>query len=294
MIGFNGGLIGKARAIGKQQSMPGMWSSPEQSNAKRAQSWPINRDSTYLDSYPFEAGYSLRNLYRNYSGNVILVRRGSDNAEQAFTSSHVLDGTLVTWLNGSDGFVKTWYDQSGNARHATQATFASQPYIAVTGALIYYNSAPTVFLPSRNGLATTYDPGSTYSFFLCGAQTKTGAPRMIASSSNYLMTFNRATNSFLSGTSHVADTTVVPAASYAIGTLIKTPSSGRGYINEVDRTSTATGNNNTWPAFSIGSGSAFPGETPNAYFLDVLVYASDQTSNRLAIVNAINSYYAIF
>ncbi len=36
----------------------------------------------------------------------------------------------------SNGFVKTWYDQSGNSNNATQATAASQPKIVSAGALV--------------------------------------------------------------------------------------------------------------------------------------------------------------
>ena len=38
--------------------------------------------------------------------------------------------TLASWLSGSTGYVTTWYDQSGQGNHATQATAANQPIIA--------------------------------------------------------------------------------------------------------------------------------------------------------------------
>lgn len=39
----------------------------------------------------------------------------------------------------NDGFVTTWYDQSGNGNHATQATAASQPKIVSAGSLVVEN-----------------------------------------------------------------------------------------------------------------------------------------------------------
>ena len=37
--------------------------------------------------------------------------------------------TLSSWLGGATGYVATWYDQSGQGNHASQATFANQPII---------------------------------------------------------------------------------------------------------------------------------------------------------------------
>jgi hypothetical protein len=81
------------------------------------------------------AAYSLRNLSSTYAGPVVTVRRSTDDAEADFTASEVSDGTLAGWA-GADGFVKTWWDQSGNARHATQATTTAQPQIVDGGVLV--------------------------------------------------------------------------------------------------------------------------------------------------------------
>ena len=48
---------------------------------------------------------------------------------EGFTPTEISDGTLTAWTSeGSgdgNGYVKTWYDQSGNANDATQATAQS-------------------------------------------------------------------------------------------------------------------------------------------------------------------------
>jgi hypothetical protein len=44
------------------------------------------------------AAYSLRNLSTTYTGNVVDVRRSSDDAEDSFTATEVADGTLETWV----------------------------------------------------------------------------------------------------------------------------------------------------------------------------------------------------
>jgi hypothetical protein len=45
------------------------------------------------------AAYSLRNLSSSYTGDVVEVRRSSDDAVQSFTASEVADGTLEDWVN---------------------------------------------------------------------------------------------------------------------------------------------------------------------------------------------------
>lgn len=80
------------------------------------------------------AAYSLRNLSLSYVGPVVTVRRSTDSAEADFTASEVSDGTLAGWA-GADGFVKQWWDQSGNARHAT-ASGTAQPQIVDSGVLV--------------------------------------------------------------------------------------------------------------------------------------------------------------
>jgi len=88
------------------------------------------------------AAYSLRNLSDSYTGDVVEVRRTSDDAEDSFTAAEVADGTMVAWVGaGNDGFVSQWYDQSTtagtpNANHAVQTDAASQPKIVDGGTLV--------------------------------------------------------------------------------------------------------------------------------------------------------------
>ena len=106
-----------------------------------------------LDTYSgAAAAYSLRLLDSTYTGDAIRVRRASDNTEQdiGFDGNGDLDtGALTSFCTGTDGFVKTFYDQSGNANHATQTSTSNEPkiYDAATG-VIEENGKPTV---SYNG-----------------------------------------------------------------------------------------------------------------------------------------------
>ncbi|MEI4231502.1 hypothetical protein [Roseovarius sp. D22-M7] len=109
-----------------------------------------------LDSYPGAAGaWSLRKL-AGATTDVVRVRRGSDGAEANFTAEEVAGGTLAAWVGaGNDGFVVTLFDQSGNARHATQATASEQPRVVISGALVTKNGRPATDVAAGNALTVS-------------------------------------------------------------------------------------------------------------------------------------------
>lgn len=81
------------------------------------------------------AAYGLRKLRSAYSGSAVCVRRSSDSTEQdiGFASDGEFDSAAFSsFVGGGTGYVKTWYDQSGNSRDATQATTGSQPQITLS------------------------------------------------------------------------------------------------------------------------------------------------------------------
>ena len=94
------------------------------------------------------AAYSLRRLRTAYTGPVVQVRRSNDNAESTFSAADIINGTLASWVgSGNSGFVKTWYDQSGNGRDASQSTAGLQPTIVSSGDLVLLNGKPSISWP---------------------------------------------------------------------------------------------------------------------------------------------------
>jgi hypothetical protein len=59
----------------------------------------------------------------------------------------------VATANTANGFVTTWYDQSGNGRNATQTTAGLQPQIVSNGAIVTQNGRP---MPRFNGSNTFF------------------------------------------------------------------------------------------------------------------------------------------
>jgi hypothetical protein len=118
-------------------------------------------------SYPLSAisasaaaAYSLRKLYCAYAGNAILVRRSSDNTTQAigFTATGDLNtAALLTFVGAGNGFIQTWYDQSGNNNNATAPANGNQPQIVAAGVVNTLNGQPTaVFDGSTSYMSVPY------------------------------------------------------------------------------------------------------------------------------------------
>ena len=85
------------------------------------------------------AAYSLRSLTGG-DPDVVRVRRSSDNAERDFTVSEI-GATLEDWVGAlNDGFVETWYDQSGNGYDAREPAAGYQPKIVENGSLVTDNN----------------------------------------------------------------------------------------------------------------------------------------------------------
>lgn len=109
--------------------------------------------SGLLDTYSgAAAAYSLRQLSSTYSGDAIRVRRSSDNTETniGFVNNELDTTSLESFCSGTNGFVTTWYDQSGNGNDATQSTAVNQPQIVSSGSVILENGKPAVQFDGSN------------------------------------------------------------------------------------------------------------------------------------------------
>jgi hypothetical protein len=113
-------------------------------------------------------GYSLRLLDNTYTGFAIRVRRASDNAEQniGFVSNVLDTASLETFCASTDGFVTTWYDQSGNTNDVVQSSASSQPQIVSGGVTLTENGKPSIdFDGSNDYLEETVSITQPYTLF---------------------------------------------------------------------------------------------------------------------------------
>ena len=242
------------------------------------------------------AAYSLRNLSSSYSGNVVEVRRSSDDTTQNFTATEVTDGTLLAFVgtSGSDnGFVKTWYDQSGNSNNAVQATASEQPKIVSAGAL--NADGGLLFDSSEFDLGSSVSLGSAHSIFAV-AKTSTAfssvLPNFLTNPTNgrgigfysdaiknkAIVSDNANNNLTFSSNTNKKILSLTSDASNVNGFQNGTASSDNS------KSQTLTNNNFT----EIGGGSNFAGTIE-----EIIVYLSDQTDNRRAIEESIATNYSI-
>tara|TARA_R110001606_G_scaffold193556_1_gene341260 strand:+ start:319 stop:1158 length:840 start_codon:yes stop_codon:yes gene_type:complete len=104
------------------------------------------KGASYLvDDFAPYIAYDLRKI-SSTATNSIRVRRLSDNAEQdiGFNGDALDESALATFCSGTDGFVTTFYDQSGNSLNAVMVTASSQPRICLNGVIDSVNGKPAI------------------------------------------------------------------------------------------------------------------------------------------------------
>lgn len=139
--------------------------------------------SLVLDSLTAGAAYSVRKLRTAYTGPALRVRESGGNTEAdiGFDSNGDLDtAALLSHCGANSGFVVTWYDQSGNDRHVTQATTANQPRIVNAGVIETQNFLPSVrWTATSQWLSTTsaflYASGAMTALFVASKSTASGS-----------------------------------------------------------------------------------------------------------------------
>jgi hypothetical protein len=131
----------------------------------------VNFNELLIDEFapkygiPFSAWSCARRLYSQYTGNLIEVRRSTDNAllDIGYNSENELDtATLLGFLAGATGTVRTLYDQTGAGNHFQQTTLANQPRIVNAGVLDTRNGKPSMFFDGTNDVLTVASSTATY------------------------------------------------------------------------------------------------------------------------------------
>ena len=250
------------------------------------------------------AAYSLRNLSLTYLGPVVRVRRSSDGVEQDFTSDQVADGTLTTFCGAGDGFVRTWYDQSGNGRNVDQATTTQQPRIVSAGSLLTKNSKPTIdfdgiddFLSNSTALAQQITL-----FLVCSSDVTPSTVPDIAFDGNTTTTdrnvfyMDAGTRQLSIYAGNAVSTTTSPTVdTLFLGYgLFNTTASQVGF-NGLTTSSGDAGVQVLGLGWRIGGERiAISGYQWNGKISEVVFWTTNQSANRAAIESNINSHYAIY
>ena len=276
---------------------------------------PFASANLLLDQYSGAAGaYSLRKLRTAYTGSAIRVRRSNDNTEQdiGFTSAGDLDtASLKTFVGANSGFITTWYDQSGNARNPTNSTAAQQPRIVLNGVIDRSNNKPSIRwinnssqnLTLANAQLGISQPVTFFAISELTAASGINASTLFDSrqTENRMIFYNSGTtdapnNTFRFGTSTLVNLSTVTINQNLYSCLFNTTSS-QVWRNNV---SIGTGSIGSGTLLGLRIGNIRTGlGLENVYdwsgwISELIIYPSNQSSNRTGIESNINSYYAIY
>lgn len=278
-------------------------------------SFLINSYRFGVTEYPTGAAvaFGLRELPGySWTGALIKVRRSSDNTENdfyqgatagSFNTTRGGGGTsLESFCSGTNGFIRTWYDQSGNGNNLTQTTAASQPQIVSSGSVVTVNEKPAIdfvgassHLLNLSSTVSASNPVSTTHIF------KRKASGDIAYglenndiTTNFIYTpvlfsdnkfYFRTRNHFLAA----SGTDTSSAQMILTGVMSSSNRYMRKNGSAISTTETSISHSIDFVKFGNGSGGP-----NNAYSQEYLLWSSDQNSNISTIETAGNQYYGVF
>jgi hypothetical protein len=277
---------------------------------------PVPLTTPILDNYTgVTVAFSLRKLSSTYTGSVIRVRRSSDNTEQniGFNAGGDLDTTaLLSFVGVGNGFVTTWYDQSGLGRNATQTTAAAQPQIVSSGSVITKSGKPTLKFDGVNYYMSVSFNSAIKSCFTVSSTNTANYP----DSSGGVFSYRANTLSFLGASTEII-------SGYSVGGgVIYTSNPSYGTVATLNSTSTLYTNADLKTSFAAAIASPFTninlitihksdsisgvknigiGVDPysvawklNGTISEAIAFSELQSSNNDTINATINSYYSIY
>ena len=259
--------------------------------------------SLLLDTYSgATVAYSLRKLRTAYSGSSIRVRRSSDNTEQniGFVNNVLDTASLLTFCGAGNGFVTTWYDQSGNANNGTQTTAINQPQIVSSGAMVTTNGKNSIKFDGLNdnfNLTSTINAGVSSFNSLVGKRNASGnnliglsgfgsGPQysyMLFQDNNYYL-IAKSTNWQISTSTDLTVNQLLLSGQNNAGTMSM-------FKNGNTIASVQQAQSVTLQITTIASYNVFYN---NGNLQEIVFYNSEQSANRTGIETNINTFYTIY
>jgi hypothetical protein len=249
-----------------------------------------------LDTYPgANRAYSFRKLNTAYSGSCVRIRRSSDNAEQdfGFVNNYVDITSISTFCGSGNGFIRIWYDQSGNAINSDQGLTGTQPQIYFSGSFLLRSGKICIEFAVGRGFNTplyTRTAAQNYSFWITYEKSGGTTNLVLWGGGSNLWAEYGQTLQYINNSQPIN----ITPNNYAINT--------RYLVNNICDTSIVTiySNNIAWgsrtTSDSAGFNSIAPASTRNGILTiqEFVLYSNSQAANRTAINTNINSFYSIY
>jgi hypothetical protein len=250
-------------------------------NAAKSKLASIMNFVSTIDSSNF--GMKSDDLHYNGSGQ---IEHGAEFFDRAV-------GTETSTGTG-DGYLKTWYDQSGNSNHATQSSKTKQPKIVENAALLTdgidfdgtddeLETGANITGSTINGFVVANLDGTDGKSLYSVGNTK---PNVFFGNPSLVYAINGGT-SLSGGTAPTLRDTLFTSLFISGGT-------SKGFINAVEIISGDAGSNSaSSDRLTIGnlqSGDRFM----NGSMKELILYTSDQSNNRFKIESNINNYYGLY
>jgi hypothetical protein len=258
-----------------------------------------------LDTYTgAAAAYSVRLLDKDYTGNCMRIREDSGDTETdiGFDSNGDLDtASIASHCGTANGYVVTWYDQSGNSNNATQSTAGSQPQIYNGTAVLTENGKPAVeFGNDLTDLTNFITPSTVSTYSVAGVARPDANDDGILNftdgveilSWHYGRTAGQLTVRTYDGVSISDASGSATISNQFLGFSthnFDTPQSTL-FINGNSTSGTATGRAYFDSTIGGGAGS----RNLDGILQEIIIWASDQSSNRTGIESDINGYFSIY
>ncbi len=255
--------------------------------------------SLLLDLYPSAAvAYSLRKLRTAYTGNAIRVRRSSDNTEQdiAFSGNDLDTSSLTTFCSGTNGFITTWYDQSGNINNATQITAASQAQIVSSGSVI---TDPNTGKISVTWTSDDYSPSSiatTQNMLMMAVVNRTSTSGLLlpigsTSASGRLFAWGSTGNivSQIASTAVTHETGFTTTGAQIISALRDSSDIVKAWRNTTALTTGTSAGSSNFIRFGRVSSSYTLGR-----MVEMILWLNDKESSRSDIQTNVNNYWTVY
>jgi len=263
--------------------------------------------STLLDDYPGAiAAYSTAKL-SSTATNCVTIKRSSDGDTLVvgFSGSDFDAASAAAFVGANDAWVKTWWDQSGSGFNAVQTDSLKMPLIYSGGSLVTENSIAALDFDGSNDFlrhnlnGDSLDTAFSFWGVLDTDDAQTGfkgvyATKKVDSDAGFMVLKRGTTSNWgtFGGAYYPSGTDINPSASSTLISMIS--SNGNGGTFYTDATSDGTF---APPVGQTGrhiGGEESSGQNAEMQCQLILVYPTDESSNRTAIETIINNYYSIY